>query len=163
MREIQEIADKLKAADPAFDATVRCFFTREPFEVLPMSASSRAVDRATEAVLGRKAAHFGDTPGWMRRCFRRQAPRPSSLEPQGAGAHAAEEWVDIESVAQTGGNSGTRGAGLLPVMRCVFNPFFDPEACFASADPAIPQFHASLRNTSPRHCIRYRAWRASWA
>jgi len=34
-------------------------------------------------------------------------------------------------------------------MRCVFNPFFDPEACFASADPAIPQFHASLPEYKP--------------
>jgi len=100
MREIQEIADKLKAADPAFDATVRCFFTREPFEVLPDERIVRAVDRATEAVLGRKAAHFGDTP-WMDAALLSAAGTETVvIGPQGAGAHAAEEWVDIESVAQ---------------------------------------------------------------
>jgi len=30
------------------------------------------------------------------------------------------------------------------MMRAFFNPFFDPEARFANADPAILQFHASL-------------------
>jgi acetylornithine deacetylase len=100
MREIQEIADKLKAADPAFDATVRCFFTREPFEVLPDERIVRAVDRATEAVLGRKAAHFGDTP-WMDAALLSAAGTETVvIGPRGAGAHAAEEWVDIESVAQ---------------------------------------------------------------
>ena len=100
MREIQEIADKLKAADPAFDATVRCFFTREPFEVLPDERIVCAVDRATEAVLGRKAAHFGDTP-WMDAALLSAAGTETVvIGPRGAGAHAAEEWVDIESVAQ---------------------------------------------------------------
>jgi acetylornithine deacetylase len=100
VREIQEIADKLKAADPAFDATVRCFFAREPFEVLPDERIVRAVDRATEAVLGRKAAHFGDTP-WMDAALLSAAGTETVvIGPRGAGAHAAEEWVDIESVAQ---------------------------------------------------------------
>jgi diaminopropionate ammonia-lyase len=34
-------------------------------------------------------------------------------------------------------------------MRGVFNPFFDPEARFASADPAIPRFHGSLAGYRP--------------
>ena len=34
-------------------------------------------------------------------------------------------------------------------MRCVFNPFFDPEARFISLDPAIPRFHASLADYRP--------------
>jgi acetylornithine deacetylase len=98
--EIQEIADKLKAADPAFHATVRCFFTREPFEVLPDERIVRTVDRAAEEVLGRKAAHFGDTP-WMDAALLAAAGTETVvIGPRGAGAHAAEEWVDIESVSQ---------------------------------------------------------------
>jgi diaminopropionate ammonia-lyase len=34
-------------------------------------------------------------------------------------------------------------------MRAVFNPFFDAEARFPSADPAIPRFHASLAEYRP--------------
>jgi acetylornithine deacetylase len=100
VEEIQEIADQLKAADPAFDATVRCFFVRDPFEVLPCERIVKVVDRAAEEVLGRKAAHFGDTP-WMDAALLRAAGTETVvIGPKGAGAHAAEEWVDIESVAQ---------------------------------------------------------------
>jgi acetylornithine deacetylase len=98
--EIQEIAGKLAAADPAFHATVRCFFAREPFEVLPDERIVQVVDRAAEEVLGRKAAHFGDTP-WMDAALLSAAGIETVvIGPRGAGAHAAEEWVDIESVAQ---------------------------------------------------------------
>ena len=100
VREIQEIADKLATADPAFHATVRCFFAREPFEALPDERIVRAVDRAAEEVLGRKPAHFGDTP-WMDAALLSAAGTETVvIGPRGAGAHAAEEWVDIESVAQ---------------------------------------------------------------
>jgi acetylornithine deacetylase len=100
VREIQEIADKLKSDDPSFHATVRCFFAREPFEVLPDKRIVRVVDRAAEEVLGRKAVHFGDTP-WMDAALLAAAGTETVvIGPRGAGAHAAEEWVDIESVAQ---------------------------------------------------------------
>jgi acetylornithine deacetylase len=98
--EIQEIAEKLKDTDPAFHATVRCFFAREPFEVLPDQRIVQVVDRAAEDVLGRKATHFGDTP-WMDAALLAAAGTETVvIGPRGAGAHAAEEWVDIESVAQ---------------------------------------------------------------
>ncbi len=100
VREIQEIADKLAAADPTFHAIVRCFFAREPFEVLPDKRIVQAVDRAAEEVLGRKVTHFGDTP-WMDAALLAAAGTETVvIGPRGAGAHAAEEWVDIESVAQ---------------------------------------------------------------
>jgi acetylornithine deacetylase len=98
--EIQEIADKLASADPTFRASVRCFFARDPFEVSPDARIVQVVDRATERVLGRKVAHFGDTP-WMDAALLRAAGTETVvIGPKGAGAHAAEEWVDIESVAQ---------------------------------------------------------------
>src|SRR5215467_7536104 len=98
--EIQEIADKLAAGDPTFHARVRCFFAREPFEVLPDERIVQVVDRATEEVLGRKAAHFGDTP-WMNAALLSAAGTETVvIGPRGAGAHATEEWVDIESVVQ---------------------------------------------------------------
>jgi len=100
VREIQEIADKLAADDPTFHATVRCFFAREPFEVGPPARIVQVVDRATEQVLGRNPAHFGDTP-WMDAALLAAAGTETVvIGPAGAGAHAVEEWVDIESVAQ---------------------------------------------------------------
>jgi len=98
--EIQEIVDRLAADDPTFHAKVRCFFAREPFEVAADARIVQVVDRAAEEVLGRKAAHFGDTP-WMDAALLRAAGTETAvIGPKGAGAHAAEEWVEIESVAQ---------------------------------------------------------------
>jgi acetylornithine deacetylase len=98
--EIQAIVERLAAADPTFHASVRCFFAREPFEVAPDARIVQVVDRAAEEVLGRKAAHFGDTP-WMDAALLGAAGTETVvIGPRGAGAHAAEEWVDTESVAQ---------------------------------------------------------------
>jgi acetylornithine deacetylase len=98
--EVQEIVDRLAKADPTFHATVRCFFAREPFEVGPEAGIVQIVDRAAGEVLGRRVAHFGDTP-WMDSALLSAAGTETVIiGPRGAGAHAAEEWVDLESVAQ---------------------------------------------------------------
>ena len=100
VREIQTIVDRLSAADPAFRARVRSWFAREPFEVAPDARIVQVVDRAIEQVLGRKTAHVGDTP-WMDAALLSAAGTETVvIGPAGAGAHAAEEWVDIESVVQ---------------------------------------------------------------
>jgi acetylornithine deacetylase len=98
--EIQEIADRLTAADPAFHATVKPFFVREPFEVSPGARIVGMVERATQQVLGRMVRQFGDTP-WMDSALLSAAGVETVvIGPRGAGAHAAEEWVDVETVAQ---------------------------------------------------------------
>jgi acetylornithine deacetylase len=98
--EIQALIDKLAAADPTFHATARCFFAREPFEVRPDARIVQIVDRAAGEVLGRKVAHFGDTP-WMDSALLSAAGTETVvIGPRGAGAHSAEEWVDVESVEQ---------------------------------------------------------------
>lgn len=98
--EIQEIMSRLSAADSSFHAAVRPFFAREPFEVAPDAAIVQVVDRAAAAVLGRSAPHFGDTP-WMDSALLAAAGIETVIiGPDGAGAHAAEEWVDVESVVQ---------------------------------------------------------------
>jgi len=100
IREIQEIVDQLAAADPTFHARVDCFFAREPFEIAPDARIVQVVDRAVEQVLGRMTAHVGDTP-WMDAALLAAAGTETVvIGPAGAGAHAAEEWVDIESVVQ---------------------------------------------------------------
>ncbi|HKW99659.1 MAG TPA: ArgE/DapE family deacylase [Bryobacteraceae bacterium] len=98
--EIQAIVERLAAADSSFRATVRPFFTRDPFEVSPDAAIVQVIDRATRDVLGREPRHFGDTP-WMDAALLAAAGTETVvIGPRGAGAHAAEEWVDLESVAQ---------------------------------------------------------------
>jgi len=98
--EIQALADSLAAADPDFHATVRPFFVRDPFEVSPQAGIVQAVDLAAEKVRGRRPAHIGDTP-WMDAALLQAAGIETVvIGAAGAGAHAAEEWVDLDSVVQ---------------------------------------------------------------
>ena len=96
--EIQEIVDRLAEADRDFQATVRAFFVRDPFEVAPGAAVVKAVDKAAEKVLGRQPKHIGDTP-WMDSALLQAAGVETVVfGATGAGAHADVEWVDLESV-----------------------------------------------------------------
>ena len=96
--EIQEIVDRLAESDRDFQAVVRPFFVRDPFEVGPDAAIVRAVDAAAHKVLGRRAAHIGDTP-WMDSALLQAAGVETVVfGATGAGAHADVEWVHLESV-----------------------------------------------------------------
>ena len=98
--EIQAIADRLRAEDPSFQAEVRAFFARDPFEVAREAAIVRTLDRACAKTLGRAPDYFGDTP-WMDAALLRGAGIETVvIGPAGGGAHAAVEWVEMESVAQ---------------------------------------------------------------
>ncbi len=79
-------------------AEVRLGLVREPFEVDPAERVVTAVSRAAEAVTGSAPELYGDTP-WMDAAFTQAAGIPTVVfGPGGAGAHATEEWVDLESV-----------------------------------------------------------------
>ncbi len=96
--EIQEIVDRLAESDRDFRATVRSFFVRDPFEVSAGASIVKAVDGAAQKVLGRRAAHIGDTP-WMDAALLQAAGVESVVfGATGTGAHADVEWVDLESV-----------------------------------------------------------------
>lgn len=96
--ELQALADRLAADDPSFQASVRSFFVREPFEVAPEAAIVGVVERAAQAVLGRKPRRHGQTP-WMDSALLAGAGVETVvMGPVGAGAHAAVEWVDFQSV-----------------------------------------------------------------
>jgi acetylornithine deacetylase len=102
VREIQRIVDQLAASDADFHAAVRAFFVRDPFEVAPGAAIVKAVDAAAEKVLGRRAAHIGDTP-WMDAALLQAAGVETVVfGATGAGAHADVEWVELESVEKLG-------------------------------------------------------------
>ena len=100
MGEIQAILDGLRAEDPAYEATSRCFFARSPFEVPRTAEIVRSLNRASQSVLGRAPAYMGDTP-WMDAALLQAAGIETVvMGPGGGGAHAAVEWVEMESVAQ---------------------------------------------------------------
>ena len=99
-QEIQRIVDRLQESDPTFKASVDSYFARDPFEVAPDAEIVGAVERAVQSVLGRALRHVGDTP-WMDAALLAAAGVETVvIGPAGAGAHAAVEWVDVESVVQ---------------------------------------------------------------
>jgi len=98
--EIQAIVDAVSAQDPDFHAAVEAFFVRDPFEVSPGAAIVQTVDRAAAKVRGTAPSHIGDTP-WMDAALLQAAGVETVVfGAAGAGAHASEEWVDVESVVQ---------------------------------------------------------------
>ena len=96
--EVQAIVDALANEDADFRATVRPFFTRDPFEVAEDAAIVQSLDRAVAKVRSRPPAHIGDTP-WMDAALLQAAGVETVVcGAAGAGAHADVEWVDVESV-----------------------------------------------------------------
>jgi acetylornithine deacetylase len=101
MGEIEALLGELRRDDPAFEAHAHCFFAREPFEVAPTAGIVRALTEAATMVLGGPPETFGDTP-WMDSALLAAAGTETVVfGPTGAGAHSAEEWVDLESVYRT--------------------------------------------------------------
>jgi acetylornithine deacetylase len=101
MAELEALLARLRADDPSFRAEARMFFSREPFEVPAEAAIVRALDGAASRVLGHAPPQVGDTP-WMDSALLAGAGIETVVfGPHGAGAHAKEEWVDIDSVIQT--------------------------------------------------------------
>jgi acetylornithine deacetylase len=99
-QEIRAILDRLKKADPAYEATLKTLLVREPFEVKPDGGIVHSLDAAATRILGRAPRKMGDTP-WMDSALLSSAGVETVvMGPAGTGAHAAEEWVDIESVIQ---------------------------------------------------------------
>jgi len=98
LAELQAIADRLRAADPSFVATLRPFFVRQPFEVDRGARIVECVSIAARALLGHTPEYFGDTP-WMDSALLSAAGAETVvIGPHGAGAHTDVEWVDLESV-----------------------------------------------------------------
>lgn len=98
--QVQEIIDRLAAEDPTFQARVRPFLTRDSFELPPEAPIARLVLDQTERVLGQQPPQVG-MPYWMDAALLAAAGIETVvIGPTGHGAHAAEEWVELESVFQ---------------------------------------------------------------
>jgi acetylornithine deacetylase len=98
--ELTGIVERLAVADPRFRAVVRRGVDRAPMQtaadaLLPASIARHAADVTSAAprVVG--------VPYWTDAASLAEAGIPAVLfGPRGAGAHAVEEWVDLESVEQ---------------------------------------------------------------
>jgi acetylornithine deacetylase len=96
--ELVHIVRDLERRDPSFKSTIHRGLDRAPLETPAEAGIVKAVREATEKVLGRPAAIAG-VPFWTDAAILSAAGIPSLLfGPSGAGAHSAEEWVDLASV-----------------------------------------------------------------
>lgn len=98
--EIRALLEEIRRADPAFLASVKTTFVREPFEVAENTLIVRTLSTQGEALLGSAPEIVGD-PMWMDAALLAAAGIPTVVfGPGGAGAHATIEWVDLEQVQQ---------------------------------------------------------------
>ena len=90
-------AGELHRQDPRVDYVVRELLVREPFEADADSAIVAAVQRARAAVL-HDAPPVGDSVWMDAAILHAHGIDTVVIGPTGAGGHAADEWVEIESV-----------------------------------------------------------------
>lgn len=96
--EAQNLLDELAAADPDFKARAKATFAREPFAIDRAHSLVRQLGRIAAARLKRDLPLIGSS-WWMDAALFAEKGIPTAvLGPAGAGAHAREEWVDLDSV-----------------------------------------------------------------
>lgn len=96
--ELREILDAIAASDPDFSYTLAAGLERHAFEVPADAPIVRAVMAAAGAVMGQAAAVRGEA-FWTDASLMLEAGIPGLLfGVDGAGAHAATEWVDLGSL-----------------------------------------------------------------
>ena len=96
--EVARILQKLQTLDPTFNAELRMDLDRAPLETSSDEEIVRIVNEAATRLMG-KSPQIAGVPFWTDAALLSAAGIPSLLfGPAGSGAHAAEEWVDLESV-----------------------------------------------------------------
>jgi len=103
LAEIRGILDGLAGEDPDVGTSLELLLWRSPFEGDPASRLAEITRREAGQVLGEPPPVVGETY-WMDAAFLADAGVDTVvLGPRGAGAHAAEEWVELESVVRLAG------------------------------------------------------------
>lgn len=101
--EIAAILKRLRAEDPGLRIASTIIFVRDPFEANSDSSIVRAVENAAREVLGREPPRTA-AAYWMDAALYGGAGVDTVvIGPAGAGAHAAVEWVDLESCERVAG------------------------------------------------------------
>jgi acetylornithine deacetylase/succinyl-diaminopimelate desuccinylase-like protein len=96
--QLVQILMEASQADPDFRADVETGMHREPFETDPRSGIASLVYEKATASLGAAPAIAGES-GWMDSALLKAAGIDTVIfGPDGDGAHAATEWVDLDSV-----------------------------------------------------------------
>lgn len=99
--EFQALLEQAAVANPQFAATLTMGVTREPFEIAVDHPFARLVAESADRELGR-APDITGTFGWMDSALLAAAGIPTVIfGPDGSGAHADEESVDLPSVEAT--------------------------------------------------------------
>ncbi|MEZ4569921.1 MAG: M20/M25/M40 family metallo-hydrolase [Thermomicrobiales bacterium] len=97
-KQIQSIISRVSESDPSVRATIRTGLVREPYEIDEDAPIVTLLRKQAAAKLG-SAPEIGGETGWMDSAILGAAGIPTVIfGPAGDGAHAIEEWVDLESV-----------------------------------------------------------------
>src|SRR5688572_9997398 len=103
MAEVGELLARLGAEDPSFQGRHRLLLSRDAFEIPVDADVSQAVLAAATETLGRAPPVIG-VAYWMDTALLGAAGIETvTIGPSGAGAHAEEEWVELDSVTQVAG------------------------------------------------------------
>ncbi len=98
---MSNILTELRSEDALLKISSQTLLHREPFETTPEAPIVQSVFGAAEAVLGDAPPRVGESP-WMDSALLASAGVDTVVfGPSGAGAHAAVEWVDLDSVEKT--------------------------------------------------------------
>lgn len=96
--ELQDLLVEARAFSPGLTGRVELMLSRPPLEVRPDAPIIRTLVAAVRAVRGQDPRLTGESP-WFDAALLAGAGIPTVMfGPAGAGAHAAEEWVEIPSV-----------------------------------------------------------------
>jgi acetylornithine deacetylase len=96
--ELRGILAGIGSTDPAFSATLRRVFTRDPLEVPWSEPIVETLKRAVTTVTGATAVLAG-MGAWMDSALLSAAGIPTVVfGPRGEGLHGETEWVDLESL-----------------------------------------------------------------
>jgi acetylornithine deacetylase len=96
--ELNDLLGSIGDIDPKFEGDYEITFFRGPMEISPNEEICRVLSECSEHVKGEKP-HFIGGSGWMdTQIIWRQGTPAVAFGPTGSGAHAAVEYVEIDSV-----------------------------------------------------------------
>ena len=99
--EIQKLLQGIRCRDDHFKADYDVFFFRPAYEISPDQPIVQTVSRACRSIRGQEPKYDGMW-AWLDSAILAQAGIPTViLGPCGDGAHAAVEYVDIDSIVTT--------------------------------------------------------------
>lgn len=98
--EMRDLLSSLHDIDPKFDGSYEITFFRGPMEVSPEEEICRLLSECTAEVTGERP-HFVGGSGWLDTQIIWESGTPAvSFGPTGSGAHAAVEYVEVNSVVK---------------------------------------------------------------